>query len=186
MLGRYVPIARARFPATEKREIQNVPKCNAIILAPRAIPIPEYAWLQFSCHSDPWIFYPPFLRVLQSICEPRHLVGPNSNSALFFNGRNFTKQRNEKFKKFEKRRLWRFSIARSEGKSSKNHQIPTLGCSVCGQNLEGRLKFVLHIWFIARFGEIFSGYSWFSECSHKYRKLIKSFLFQIWFTARFG
>ncbi len=50
----------------------------------------------------------------------------------------------------------RFSIPRSEEKNSKNLQISMLGFQSVIMKIEKvEYRFVLHVWFIARFGYIF-------------------------------
>jgi hypothetical protein len=167
MLGRYVPIARARFPGYRKeRDSEMYPNAMPLFWPPQpfrfqnmpdsnlaAILIPGYSTLLFSGFSNRYV-NPP------SSCTPKL-----KKFSPFFNGWNFSPKREIlNFKKNSKiSDFGGFQSPEVRENTVKYHHIPTLWCSVCSQNLEGWLKFVLHIWFIARFGEIFSGYSWFSE-----------------------
>jgi hypothetical protein len=66
--------------------------------------------------------------------------------------RNFAKKRNSKFK--NEVILEVFNSQKVRGKNSKNHQISILGFECVAKDIEEGLKerFVLDIWFTARFG----------------------------------
>jgi hypothetical protein len=50
-----------------------------------------------------------------------------------------------KFKKIKDEMILEVSIVSSEGKKSKNYHISTFGFHYVAENMEGLLKFVLHM-----------------------------------------